>query len=232
MILPVFTLTLKPANPLQFSLEEFRAFLAEKLAAYTRLCKDSAGTCIYRYPAVQCKQIKSMLMVIGISQGAALLREISESGKELGTGKDTCMIIGQDPEVRNEAFGISDKIHTYEFLTPWLALNQQNAKKFYDLKGKPERDAFMQKILAGNLTTLAKSLDYGFPSPLTCESRVRFKRERIHHENIMVFLGTFRTNLQIPDFLGIGQSVSRGFGTIRYIANVPEQVNEGDTFYE
>ena len=41
--------------------------------------------------------------------------------------------------------GSSDKIHTYEFLTPWLALNQQNAKKFYDLKGKPKRDAFMTK---------------------------------------------------------------------------------------
>jgi hypothetical protein len=117
--------------------------------------------------------------------------------------------------IRNEVFSISDKIHTYEFLTPWLALNQQNAKKFYDLKGKPERDAFMQKILTGNLNTLAKSIDYDLPAPLTCESRVRFKRERIHRENVMVFLGTFKTNLRIPDYLGIGQSVTQGFGTIR-----------------
>jgi hypothetical protein len=75
----------------------------------------------------------------------------------------------------------------------------------------------MQKILTGNLNTLAKSIDYDLPAPLTCKSKVRFKRERIHKENVMVFLGTFGTNLSIPDYLGIGQSVSSGFGTIRRI---------------
>ena len=105
----------------------------------------------------------------------------------------------------------------YEFLTPWLALNQQNAKKFYDLKGKPERDAFMQKLLLGHLGALAKSLDYKPPVPVTCEPKVRFRRDRIDHENIIVFLGKFQTNLRIPDFLGIGQEVSRGFGTIRHL---------------
>jgi hypothetical protein len=158
-----------------------------------------------------------MLMVIGISQGADLLLEISGGEKEFRIGENTCTISGRDQGIRNEVFSISDKIHTYEFLTPWLALNQQNAKKFYDLKGKPERDAFMQKILTGNLHTLAKSIDYDLPAPLTCKSRVRFKRERIHQENVMVFLGTFGTNLRIPDYLGIGQSVSQGFGTIRCI---------------
>jgi hypothetical protein len=217
MILPIFTLTLEPANPLQFSVDELRSFFYKRLAEYTTLHKDSTPGYIHRYPVVQCKQIKSMLMVIGISQGADLLLEISGGEKEFRIGENTCTISGRDQGIRNEVFSISDKIHSYEFLTPWLALNQQNAKKFYDLKGKPERDAFMQKILTGNLHTLAKSIDYDLPAPLTCKSRVRFKRERIHQENVMVFLGTFGTNLRIPDYLGIGQSVSQGFGTIRCI---------------
>ena len=75
----------------------------------------------------------------------------------------------------------------------------------------------MQKILTRNLITLAKSIEYDLCLPLTCESRIRFKRLRIHDENVIVFLGTFRTNLRIPDYLGIGQSVSSGFGTIRSI---------------
>jgi hypothetical protein len=215
MILPIFTLTLEPSNPLHFSIDELRSFFYKKSAEYTRLHKDSTTGFIHRYPVVQCKQIKSTLMVIGISQGADLLQEISGGKQELGNGETTCAISGRDPEIRNEVFSISDNIHTYDFLTPWLALNQQNAKKFYDLKGKPERDAFMQKILTGHLGTLAKSIDYDLPAPLSCESRVRFRRERIHRENVMVFLGTFHTNLTIPDFLGIGQSVSAGFGTIR-----------------
>ena len=215
MILPIFTLTLEPSNPLQFSIDELRSFFYKKLAEYTTLHKDSTPGFIHRYPVVQCKQIKSMLMVISLSQGADLLQEISGGKQEFRIGENICTVFGRELGIRNEVFSISDKIHTYEFLTPWLALNQQNAKKFYDLKGKPERDAFMQKILTGNLHTLAKSIDYDLPAPLTCKSRVRFKRERIHQENVMVFLGTFGTNLRIPDYLGIGQSVSQGFGTIR-----------------
>jgi len=215
MILPVFTLTLEPSNPLHFSIHELRSFFHKKSAEYTRLHKDSTPGFIHRYPVVQCKQIKSMLMVIGIRQGAEFLQEISGTAEEFRSRENTCIISGRDREIRNEEFGISDKIRTCEFLTPWLALNQQNAKKFYDLKGKPERDAFMQKILTGHLITLARSIDYDLPAPLICECRVRFKRQRIHQENVMVFLGTFRTNLRIPDYLGVGQSISSGFGTIR-----------------
>jgi hypothetical protein len=215
MNLPVFTLHLEPTNPLQFSIEELRSFFNKKSAEHTMLHTDSRTGFIHRYPVVQCKQIKSMLMVIGVGQGADLLREIALGDKVLRIGKTSCTLSGQDREIRSEGFGITGTFQTYEFLTPWLALNQQNAKKFYDLVGKPERDAFMQKILTGNLTTLAKSIDYDLPQAITCECKVRFKRERIHHENVMVFLGTFRTNLLIPDYLGIGQSVSRGFGTVR-----------------
>jgi hypothetical protein len=222
MILPLFTLTLEPSNPLHFSIDDLRSFFHKKSAEYTRLHKDLTEGFIHRYPVVQCKQIKGTLMVIGTGQGADLLLEISSSTQEFRFKETSCIITGRDQEIRAEEFGISDTIHTYEFLTPWLALNQQNAKKFYDLKGKPDRDTFMQKILAGHLSILAKSLDYDLPAPLMCKSRVRFRRERIHQENVMVFLGTFGTNLTIPDYLGIGQSVSQGFGTIRSTVKDPD----------
>jgi hypothetical protein len=43
----------------------------------------------------------------------------------------------------------------------------------------------------------------------------------------MVFLGKFRTNLTIPDYFGIGQSVSQGFGTIRRVPDIPEPEDDG-----
>jgi len=229
MIIPFFTLTIELSNPFQLSADDLRSFFLKKLEEYTPFHKDSTDTVIYRYPVVQCKQVKSILMVIGIGQGAGLLQEISRGGNRILIGENSCRITGQDKEIKKETFGISDKTHTYEFLTPWRALNQQNARKFYDLKGKTERDAFMQKILTSNLKTLAKSIDYDIPEPLTCECRVRFRRERILHENVMVFTGTFRTNLLIPDYLGIGQSVSSGFGTIRRTVENSGNDREVDT---
>jgi hypothetical protein len=227
MILPVFTLTLQPAKPLHFSIDELRTFLTSGSADYTRRHKDSTLKIIHRYPFIQCKQIKNRLLAIGICQGADFLQALADDKQELLMGENTCSIIERDPEIRNETAGISDTSLRYEFLTPWLALNQQNAKKFYELKGKQERDAFMQKILTGSISTFAKSIDYDLPGQLMCRSKVRFRRERIHDENVMVFLGTFETNLMIPDYLGIGQSISQGFGTIRRM--IQEHYEEEDS---
>jgi len=218
MILPVFTLFLEPENPCQFSPDRLRSFFRKKSEHYTFVHKQSPEHFIHRYPVIQCKWIKNRILVIGIGQGADLLQEISGHGEDIIAGTDRFIICGRDQDIRHETFCMSDKTCSYEFLTPWLALNQQNARKFYNLKGKQERDAFMQKILAGNLTTLAKSLDYALPATLMCVSRVRFRRERIHDENVMVFVGSFETNLIIPDYLGIGQSISQGFGTIRSVS--------------
>jgi hypothetical protein len=226
MILRTFALTLEPVNPLQFSLSEFRAALTRQLVKHPAQAPagDLPEKIIHRYPALHCKQVKGELMLVGICQGADFLRQITQGNQELEAGEIACRIISRDPEVRNEEFGIDGAMHTYEFLTPWLALNQQYAKKFYDLSGKPARDAFMAKLLLSHLNTLAKSLDYIPPEPVSCTAKVKFLRERIDRENVIVFLGKFSTNLRIPDYLGIGQSVSTGYGTVRGI----EVKNETD----
>jgi len=226
MFLKIFTLSLEPVHPLQFSIAELRSSFTGKLGEYTVLHKSNDAGFIHRYPAVQCKQHKNTLMVIGISQGAGLLEQLSHARNEITAGKNTCTILTRDTAIRQEEFGIATTTHTYEFLTPWLALNQQNQKKFYDLKGKPERDAFMLKILVKDLGTLSKSLDYKIPVPITCEAKIRFRIDRMDRENIMVFLGKFRTNLRIPDYFGIGQSVSQGFGTVKSIPAIPVEDDE------
>jgi len=221
MTLPVFTLFLEPVHPLQFLMVEVRASLASGLSEYMSLPRDatSSGQVIHRYPAVQCKQVKDDVVAIGICQGAGFLRQLANGKAEILPGKNACKIVSRDPGIRDEEFGTGG-MYEYEILTPWLALNQQNAKKFYDLKGKPARDAFMQKILTDHLNNLAKSLDRTPEKPITCTPHVRFIRERIDRENLIVFLGKFQTNLSIPDYFGIGQQVSRGYGTVRKIGPV------------
>jgi hypothetical protein len=176
---------------------------------------------------VLCKQIKNSLITLGISQGADFLFEHTRGLNEIPQGTSACTILERDTTIRLEEFVIGP-LQTYEFLTPWLALNQQNAKKFYTLKGKVERDAFMHRILINNLGMLAKSLDYKIPEPIQCEAKIRFRIDWIERENVIVFLGKFRTNLKIPDYFGIGQSVSQGFGTIRCVPDIPVPEEDRD----
>jgi hypothetical protein len=227
MLLDLFSLTLEPAEPLQFSLPGLRLYIAGKLGEYTLLHKDTAAGFLHRYPAVQCKELRHTLMVIGISQGAAFLEQLVREQDEIPAGKSRCTILARDTAIRKEEFGISGTTRMYEFVTPWLALNQQNAQKFYELKGKPERDAFMLRILSASLGVLAKSLDYKPPVPITCQAKLKFRIDRIERENVIVFLGKFRTNLHIPDYFGTGQSVSQGFGTIKSIPEIPGEDHNG-----
>lgn len=220
MILRVFTMTLEPENPLQFSLPALQSSLTRGLAGYQAgsPAHDPEEKVIHRYPAIQCKQLRSGLMAAGVCQGADYLYRLTGGKPAVGEGECRCTISSRDNAVRSEAFGIDGQDHDYEFVTPYLAMNQQYAKKFYDLSGKPARDAFMQKLLDAHLSTLVKSLDYPADLPVTSTAHLKFKRERIGRENVIVFLGKFTTNLRIPDYLGIGQSVSSGYGTIRTVS--------------
>jgi len=222
MILYVLTLTLASTQPIHGTSQELRGFFATKFTEYTELHHHNVDKFIYRYPVVQYKMIRNVPTVIGINEGAEVLKEIYDGYNEIRLGEQIYQIIERGISVRNAEFGISEKIHTYEFITPWLALNQENYRKFYTLKGNLERDEFIRKILIGNIISMSKSLGYQIPEQIKCDAHMKFRKDRLKDVNVMTFTGIFHTNFIIPDYLGIGKSVSRGFGAVRQIKS-----NEG-----
>jgi len=225
MILHIFILTLGSTGPIHGSAHELRGFFATKFTEYTELHQHDADKFIYRYPVVQYKMINNVPHVIGINEGAEVLKQIYDEYDEIRLGENTYQIVERGITVKDEEFGISGKIHTYEFVTPWLALNQENYRKFYSLKGKTERDEFVRKILIGNIISMSKSLDYDVPGTIKCDTNVRFRKDRLKDVSVMVFTGIFHANFIIPDYLGIGKSVSRGFGAVKQIrAAEPERI--------
>jgi hypothetical protein len=215
MILRTFTLTLGSTCPIHDPSEELRGFFASKFTEYTKLHRQNADTFIHRYPVLQCKTIGDVPTVIGINEGAEALFKIFDENTEIRLGENIFEIVGRNVSPMDEEFGISDTIHSYEFVTPWLALNQENYRKFYSLKGKPERDGFIRKILTGNILSMSKSLNYNVPSSLRCDVNVHFRKDRLKDAGVMTFTGKFHANFLIPDYLGIGKSVSLGFGAVK-----------------
>ena len=224
MILHTFTLTLGSTRPIHGSAHELRGFFATKFNEYTELHQHNADKFIYRYPVVQYKMIDNVPTVIGINEGAEVLKQIFDEYREIRLGENTYQIVERGISLKDEKFGISDKIHSYEFVTPWLALNQENYRKFYSLKGKSERDEFVRKILIGNIISMSKSLNYDVPGTIKCDTNVRFRKDRLKDVSLMVFTGIFHANFIIPDYLGIGKSVSRGFGAVRQLTAPKEAI--------
>lgn len=154
-------------------------------------------------------------MVIGINDGAEVLKQIYDKYDEIKLGEEVYEIVEKGISVKNQEFGLSDKFHSYEFATPWLALNQENYLKYYGMKNYDETQEFMRKTLIGNLLSMSKSLDYQVPDTIKCDVRVKIRKVRLKDVNVMAFIGGFTVNFIIPDYLGIGKSVSRGFGAVK-----------------
>ena len=173
-----------------------------------------AGKLIYRYPKIQYKIIDGTPMVIGINEGAEVLKEIYDQYDQIRLGDNTYEIVERGVTLRKEDFGISDKILSYRFVTPWLALNQKNYER-YQKSDRIERRDQLRRTLTGNILSMAKGLDY------VVASQIRLDIGRMRHTSCTVkgvsMLGIeceFMANFAIPDYLGLGKSVSRGFGAV------------------
>jgi len=75
----------------------------------------------------------------------------------------------------------------------------------------------LKKTLVANLLSMSKSLEYQVPDRIECELDVKIRKNRLKETNMISFVGVFFTNFLIPDYFGIGKSVSRGFGAVRQL---------------
>lgn len=217
MDLEVFTLTLSSDQPIEGTAAQLRGFFATKFTEYTLLHQHNAGTLVYRYPLVQYKVIEGVPTVIAINEGSDVLKEIYHAAQTIRLGDQEFRILQTGIDLRRVPFGLSDRVSSYDFITPWLALNKKNYVRYYGLKNGDERRALLRRTLIGNLISMSKSLGYEIPGRIKCDVEVVPQKRQLKDVNLMAFAGRFHVNFQIPDLLGIGKSVSRGFGAVRQI---------------
>ena len=212
--LKVLRLTLTSIRPIQESGAQLRGFFATKFNEYSLLHQHNADKLIYRYPMVQYKMIERKPTVIGINEGAEVLKEIYDEYDKITLNGNEYEIVERGITYRKEEFGISEKLIKYDFVTPWFALNQENYRKYLSFD-KEQQTELLNKNLVGNMLSMSKSLDYQVPEMIKCHTELQERSSSLKGNGIIVFRGSFVTNFQIPDYLGLGKSVSRGFGTVK-----------------
>lgn len=213
--LKTFTLTIKSSQSIRGSSVQLRGFFASKFNEYTLLHQHNTDKFIYAYPLVQYKMIHKVPTVIGINEGANVLSEIYDKYNEIRLNNDVYEIVEREISYKKEQFGISDKFYTYKFETPWFALNQENFTDRYQRMGSEEQKELLRKTLVGNILSMSKSLGYSVPSQIKCEPNLQPGIGSMKGVKIATFKGEFMVNFLIPDYFGLGKSVSRGFGTVK-----------------
>ncbi|RLC16382.1 MAG: DNA repair protein [Deltaproteobacteria bacterium] len=200
-------------------IHKFRGFVGNLFRNYDVIHNHDpdTGKVIYRYPLIQFKLLRGVPAIIAITDEAVgafaaifmALDKIRIDDAEIPVyEKDLCL-----EEVE---FGYSAEMYVYEFVSPWIGLNQKNYHKYAGMKDKTETDEMLKRALTGNILSMSKYLGCWLEKDqkIRTEVQVRERPINLKGKSMIGFMGMFKTNFIIPDFLGLGKSVSRGFGTV------------------
>ena len=178
----------------------------------------SDGSLIYRYPCVQYKIIDGMCVLIGFSEGTEVIKKTFHDLKTINLDNRWEEVLSKGLESYKASFSLSYEQIDCTFLTPWLALNEKNYEKYQRLGSWGKRKELLEKILIGNIISMSKSLGYTVPAPIEANlGHLKEVKTSLKGTPMLGFLGNFSVNFEIPDYWGIGKSVSRGFGTVKRV---------------
>ena len=214
MILKILRLTLHSDAPMHGDAAKLRGFFATSFNEYALLHQHMTDKLIYRYPLIQYKMLDDGPLVLGINEGAEILKEIYDKFDEIKLGDSNYSIMERGVTVKSEEFGCTEEIQSYRFAMPWLALSQENYARYMGASLGDRKD-LLRRILVGNLLSASKGLGY------VAKEHIRLELGRMQDEICLLkgtkvtgFRGEFMTCFAIPDHMGLGKSVSRGYGAV------------------
>lgn len=173
-----------------------------------------SGESAYRYPLVQYKVLDGVPTLVGLKEGANLLIELFLKIKELQIEERTYPVFQKNIESKIVNIGLTDDLIAYRFQTLWMALSQQNYTA-YLAENDEQRARHLKSILVGNLLSFFKAMDYTADKTIMANLKITSQREtQFKNKTMLAFEADFVTNTILPDTIGLGKSVARGFGTI------------------
>jgi hypothetical protein len=173
--------------------------------------------------------LNEQIYIVGINEGVDSIKAIAQKMDFLDFGNITFQVLDNEIEEHGNRFQPVSKLIRYRFVTPWVALNQTTGYRYRYLNNA-DRVNFLNRLLGQNIVFMAREmgmeLEENIFTKVTLSSL--FPRQ-VDENNWGAFDGEFRANFVLPNYLGIGNGITRGYGALFGLFN-PElfSFNEGD----
>ena len=172
----------------------------------------------YSYPLIQYKKLGEYATVVALQEAVPQLAELlleNTVSIKLRLGRRMVSASLSDVFRQNIDMSVSTAMRTFE-ISRWLPLNQENYDAYCTMDSLADKLAFLENLLLGNILSFAKGVGVFF------EEQVRVSIVYILSTGTFKYKGVemlgfdiqFRTNVRLPEFIGLGKGVSLGFGTI------------------
>lgn len=171
------------------------------------------GSSRYAYPLVQYKVIDGIPILVGFQEGADLLVSLFLKIREIDIEGKQYQIQAKNIQQKQNLLVVNQQLYNYTFKTLWMALNQENYKKYLFLDDA-DKNMFLNHQLQNSILSFYKGLSYRTDERIMAITQLEEKQTQFKDQPMLAFSGRFTTNAFIPELAGIGKAVSRGFGTI------------------
>ena len=209
-----------PNNPMnRFDIPKFRGYIANRYPKYYLIHNHlENGKLRYGYPLIQFKTIRKIPTIIGIGESIDILKDVFLDVEEIDIDGKRESVWEKSIKVRQEEFGQSKEFFNYKFVSPWMALKEENYET-YKVMNAVEKQLFLRHLLRENFKTVSKGFQYRIPDIDSVKVEGYFKPRTMNFKNVkmLCFKGEFTVNFLIPDYLGIGKQVARGYGMVKRV---------------
>jgi len=174
----------------------------------------------YRYPLIQYRWDGGTGEIVGFTAGAQPLLDIPWLDLDLRLGNHEVLIQEARLDMGRSPVAVTDRLLRYRFRTPWIPLNQEN-HRFYSREKHEDRMERLDKLLTNHILAALQGLSIRFPERLyAAVCRLNPTPSRYKKVSLLGFEGEFVANALLPRGLGIGKTVSHGYGAIERITPV------------
>lgn len=168
----------------------------------------------FLYPRVQVKILNEQIYIVGIGEGVDPIKSVAEKMEFLDFGNITFQVLDSEIEEYSDRFQPVSKLIRYRFVTPWVALNQTTGNR-YRLLNNTDRVNFLNRLLGQNIVFMAREMGMELEENIfTKVTLSSLFPKPVDENNWGSFDGEFRANFVLPNYLGIGNGITRGYGTL------------------
>lgn len=174
---------------------------------------------LYKYPLIQFKSINKKPAIVCLQNGIDVFQDfLNNKDWQITIGKNKLTLKVETLFLKQYNIQTYNKMFTYQ-ITNWLALNSNNYNEYRNEDVLVNRIHHLEKILIANVLSFTKGVEIHIEKPIQLYFTQQIKTRIISYKDIKLsaFDAEFKTNIFIPDYIGLGKLSALGFGTIKRI---------------
>lgn len=171
----------------------------------------------YRYPMIQYKRIHGKAAIVCVGQGTEEIGVFFSKGNfqlRIGDNREEAFEIDVVLP-RRTLVQVWDDEFRY-FLRDWFPLNPENYKKYQSAGSIVERTQILEQVLIGNILSACKGLGITIEREIICKLISVETPRKVYYKGqpMMSFSCEFKSNVTLPDYVGLGKGASMGHGIV------------------